>query len=71
MNTKSKEVSQATAFYFKDICIGEYSGHMAMIPNNPIVQGLVKAHEATKSNATFADFLRQVADQISPKESGK
>jgi len=56
-------VSEAVAEYFYDQCAGMYSGHMAAIPNNPVIYGLIKAHSADQK-VDFARFLRQVADKL-------
>jgi len=61
-------VSKEMAIFFKDQLVGTYSGHMAAIPNNPVLYGLMAAHKADNSNRDFAEFLRQVADKIDPQE---
>ena len=58
------EVSEGVAKFFKDQIVGETSGHMAMIPNNPTLYGLALAHKADNSDADFAKFLREIADWI-------
>ena len=56
-------VSEPMAELFMEQCVGETSGHMAMIPNNPTLYGLCKAHRI-ENKADFALFLRQVADKL-------
>ena len=63
------EVSKGTAEFFKQQCIGEFSGHMSMIPNNPTLFGLLQAHGCDRANATtddeeFIKFLRACADAL-------
>ena len=57
------EVSKAMAILFMEQCMGETTGHMAMIPNNPTLYGLCKAH-GIDSEEDFAKFLRQVASHL-------
>ena len=56
-------VSEAVAQYFYEQCCGAYTGHMAHTPNNPVIDGLIKAHRCKKPE-DFARFLRQVADHL-------
>lgn len=60
-------VSQAMAYYFYEQICGQHNGHMAAIPNNPVLYGLVAAHCAERKE-DFTRFLRQVADELE-KES--
>ena len=62
-------VSKEVAEFFYEQCAGEYSGHMSTIPNNPTVQGLLRAHGITNprhpdSLKQFAEFCRLVAEQL-------
>ena len=58
------DVSEGVAIYFKEQLVGETNGHMAAIPNNPVLQGLLMAHDAGDSDAKLAIFLRECADWI-------
>ena len=60
-------VSEPMAELFMDQCMGETSGHMAMIPNNPTLYGLCKAHRI-KNKEDFARFLSQVASQLTKEQ---
>lgn len=57
------KVSEAVAKYFYNQVCGLYSGHMALIPNNPVLQGLMEAH-GVNNPKDFAGFLREVADNL-------
>jgi hypothetical protein len=57
------KVSEPVATFFMDQCIGETSGHMAMIPNNPVLDGLITAH-GVKNKKDFAAFLIDVSNQL-------
>lgn len=58
-------VSKAVADFFQTQCIGGYSGHMAEIAFSPTIKAILEAHGVRAySNATFAEFLRAVAEQI-------
>jgi len=57
------KVSEPVAEYFMDQCMGETSGHMALIPNNAVLFGLCKAHRIN-SKENFAAFLRDVANEL-------
>ena len=61
------KVSEPVAEYFMEQCMGETSGHMAMIPNNPTLFGLCKAHRIN-SKEHFAAFLRDVANELEKKQ---
>jgi len=60
-------VSEAVAKYFYEQCSGQYNGHMSMIPNNPVLFGLLQAH-SVGSPTDFARFCRQVADQLEKEQ---
>ena len=68
-------VNQASANIFLTQCLGEYSGHMSMIAHNPTIRAIVEAHGVSVHNYAgigkheFADFLRAVANQLSPNNS--
>ncbi|WP_299076604.1 hypothetical protein [uncultured Paraglaciecola sp.] len=54
---------KALANYFYEQCTGGYDGHMATVPNNPVIYGLMFACGAT-SKKDFAEQLRQFADAL-------
>lgn len=68
---KEIEVNQSTAEFFMDQCIGQHTGHMAMIPNNPTLFSLTRMHTTAilgekrqMDRLQFAKFCRGVADQL-------
>ena len=60
-------VSEPVAYFFYEQCAGESNGHMSMIPNNPVLSGLCKAH-AIHTKEDFSRFLRQVADSLEKEQ---
>ena len=62
------EKEDALAEFFYEQCAGTTSGHMALIPNNPVIFGLVRAVTGTSDNChaasqtEFAELLRDMAD---------
>jgi len=60
-------VSEPVAQFFYQQCAGETNGHMASIPNNPVIYGLIQAHKAMSPD-DFARFLRQVADCLTKEQ---
>ena len=56
-------VSKPMAKLFMDLCMGESSGHMAMIPNNPVLFAMCKSHNIYDED-DFSRFLRMVANQL-------
>jgi hypothetical protein len=61
------KVSEPVAEYFMEQCMGEVNGHMAAIPNNPVLFGLCKAHRIN-SKEHFAAFLIDVANQLTKEQ---
>ena len=62
-------ISKELADFFIDECFGSHTGHMAMIPNNPTLQGLARAHGVVDSNGHVVPrrakaFLREICDRI-------
>ena len=57
------KVSEAVAEFFMNQCVGEQNGHMAMIPNHPVLYGLCAAH-GVKSPKDFAAFLQDIVNNI-------
>ncbi len=61
-------VSIETAKFFRDQCTGDYMGHMANIPHNPVLHSLFVAHNADCDKAKFIEFLRACADALDVEE---
>ena len=67
-----KSMNKQLAKFFYEQCAGSYSGHMANIPNNPVLFGLTKAYSGGSDNlyaatqTEFAEMLREVADELAP-----
>jgi hypothetical protein len=63
-------MNKTLAKFFYEQCAGTTSGHMAMIPNNPTMFALVKAHSGRDDNhyaatqTEFSEMLRQMADAL-------
>ncbi len=56
-------VSESVAKYFYEQCAGSFTGHMANVPNNPVLHGLLHAHSVS-SKQDFSRFLHQVAEKL-------
>lgn len=56
-------VSHSMAKLFYDQCFGTTDGHMAAIPNNPVLNSIVVA-SGVRTQEQFADFIREVADWL-------
>ena len=54
------------ARFFMYQCVGSYSGHMASIPNNPVMQGIVLATLGGQNvdARMFSEFLIGMADAL-------
>jgi hypothetical protein len=58
------------ANFFYEQCAGASSGHMAMIPNNAVLFGLVRAYSRSSNNthaaskAQFSEMLREIANDL-------
>lgn len=62
-------VSEAMAKLVIEQCIGEYPGHMASIPHNPMLKAMFQSHVPGHRDMDvnqFAEALRQVANHLSP-----
>lgn len=65
-----KSADKIMAEFFYEQCAGTTTGHMAMIPNNPVIYGLIKASSNTHgsdhaaSQTEFAAILRKIADDL-------
>ena len=62
-----KMISESVAVFFFEQCHGERPGHLANLPNNPVLRGLLKAHDVN-SKKDFVDFLRRVANRLNKDE---
>ena len=66
----TNDSNKAIAEFFYEQCAGSTTGHMAMLPNNPVMFGLIKAHSGKKDNCyastktEFSAFLRKIADEL-------
>ena len=60
------KIQKQMAIFFKDQIVGKYSGHMAAIPNNPVLYGIACAYgvDLDHKEATLSDFLRGIADAL-------
>lgn len=58
-------VSRETALFFFKQCAGSHNGHMAKIPNSPVLSSLLEAHDVRRIPA-FIEFLEQVAVKLGP-----
>lgn len=59
------EITKPMAKFFVDQCIGTSDGHMAAIPNSPVLYGLFMAHGIYNGDdAKIAEFLREVANKL-------
>jgi len=64
-------VDKIVAELFYQQCAGSTTGHMAMIPNNPVLHGMLSAaypdfacgvHACSKEQ--FAEFLQQASEAL-------
>ena len=58
-------MDKTTAKFFYEQCAGTSAGHMAMIPNNPVLFGLIKAHTGKNDQyyaATQTEFAAMLID---------
>ena len=60
------KISIEIARLFKDQCIGSYSGHMASIPNNPVLQSIFIAisGDTYKASDEFADTIILIGEAL-------
>lgn len=54
---------------FMDQCIGEYSGHMSMIPYNPTLRSIftacgIDSCDSKEKQKQFVEVLRKFADSL-------
>ena len=57
------EVSKPMAIFFKELCIGETSGHMAMIANNPTIHAFCSSH-GVRNSLEFAELLAKISERL-------
>jgi hypothetical protein len=57
-------VQKEMAKFFMDQVIGDYDGHMAPIPNNPVLNSIATAYGIKYQPKQFAEFLRGIADAL-------
>jgi hypothetical protein len=62
-NSKTVKVNESIAELFYDQVMGDHNGHMANIPNNPVLQSICRS-SGVSSRQAFRDFLRDVADNL-------
>ena len=62
--------NKAFSTFFYEQCAGTFAGHMGMVPNNPVLFGILKAHSGKQDNnyaaskTDFINFLRETADSL-------
>lgn len=58
--------TSALAKLFYDQCVGQYSGHMSAIPNNPLFSSIFYAAglTGTGDKKKFAEILRAFAEDL-------
>jgi len=59
------KVNEAIANLFYEQCMGTHSGHMANIPNNPVLMSICVA-SGVKDVNSFKQFLASVDDHLLP-----
>ncbi len=57
------DVNYEMADLFYEQCVGETNGHMAAIPNSPILWSIAVVNNC-KTKEAFAEFLREVANNL-------
>ena len=58
-------IDRKMAKFFLDQCVGTTDGHMAAIPNNPVLYSLTAAYLGLRpKEKEFATFLRELADAL-------
>lgn len=62
------KVSKEMADLFYDQCVGSTDGHMAAIPNSPVLWSIAVANNAHGTKEQFADFLYGIADRLSDEK---
>lgn len=64
------EINIAMARLFKQQCIGTYSGHMASIPHNPILQSIFVAisGDTYQAEQDFADTLIALGNALKKED---
>lgn len=69
-------MNKKLAKVFYEMCAGSHSGHMANIPNNPVIYSILRAMSEGRDDqcyamslSEFAITLRDMADAIESRES--
>lgn len=69
-------MSKELAEFFYDQCCGQHAGHMAMLPNNPVLHSLMRGLGVISPNNVgnnerekFAEMLRQLAYELETTSS--
>jgi len=63
-------MNKTMALFFYEQCAGTSTGHMAMIPNSPVLFSLIKSRFLRNDNTLacsrteFAKMLREIADDL-------
>jgi len=69
----SREMNRTVAEIFYQQCAGTTSGHMANVPNNPVLYSLLSAYLGDSpgssdcyaiNRAAFADMLREMSEAL-------
>jgi len=65
------EVSLPMAKFFMDQIVGLHNGHMASIPNNPVLQSMIIAYFGTYKidSEQFREFLNGVSEALRKEEA--
>ena len=69
------KAEEALSDIFMEQCIGEYSGHMARIPHNPILYSICKvmcpsmrSSSDPETRKQFARMLHELADNLTEEK---
>lgn len=63
MKNENIKVNESIATLFYEQCMGRYSGHMANIPNNPILDSICKA-SGVVNKRDFKQFLIELSENL-------
>ena len=61
------EVTESVANFFYQQCVKTFPGHMANVPNIPVLYSLFKSHKVD-TEADFVRFLRRVIEQLEKEQ---
>lgn len=67
------KVSPEMERFFMEQCVGSHTGQMAMVPNNPVIQGIIFATfgKSDIDSNDFREFMNGVADALQNDEITK